>query len=56
MINTNLHQVQITEKGAAMAARPDQFIIVVAGGDAGYQSAFHPVFGDNWTVSRRIML
>jgi hypothetical protein len=49
-------QVQITEKGAAMAARPDQFMIVVAGGDAGYQSAFLPCFGDNWAVSRRIIL
>ena len=49
-------QTQITEKGAAMAARPDQFMIVVAGGDAGYHSALLPPFGDSFAVSRRIML
>ena len=48
-------QTQITEKGVSMAARPDQFAIVVAGGDAGHHMAYLPCFGDSMAVSRRII-
>lgn len=37
-----------------LAARPDQFEIVVAGGRGGYHDVFMPTFGDSWPVTKRL--
>ncbi len=47
-------QKQVTEKGVALAARPDQFMIVVGGGDGRIHSVFLPTYGDSFAVTRRI--
>jgi hypothetical protein len=47
-------QRQVTEKGVALAARPDQFLIVVGGGDGRIHSVFMPTYGDSFAVTRKI--
>lgn len=47
-------QRQVTEAGVALAARPDQFIILVGGGDGRIHSVFLPTYGDSFAVTRRI--
>jgi hypothetical protein len=47
-------QRQVTEKGVALAARPDQFIIVTGGGDGRIHSVFLPTYGDSFAVTKRI--
>lgn len=47
-------QRQVTDKGVALAARPDQFIIVAGGGDGRIHSVFLPTYGDSFAVTRRI--
>ena len=47
-------QSQVTDKGVALAARPDQFMIVVGGGDGRIHSVFLPSYGDSFAVTRRI--
>jgi hypothetical protein len=37
-----------------LAARPEQFDIVVSGGRGGLHTVFLPTFGDSWPVSREI--
>lgn len=49
-------QKQVTEKGVALAARPDQFLIVVGGGDGRIHSVFLPTYGDSFAVTRRIAM
>jgi hypothetical protein len=49
-------QRQVTEKGVALAARPDQFIIVCGGGDGRIHSVFLPTYGDSFAVTKRIEL
>ncbi|MFC1934233.1 hypothetical protein ACFLUK_01860 [Chloroflexota bacterium] len=49
-------QRQVTDKGVALAARPDQFLIIVGGGDGRIHSAFLPTFGDSFAVTRSIAL
>jgi hypothetical protein len=49
-------QRQVTEKGVALAARPDQFIIVAGGGDGRIHSVFLPTYGDSFAVTKRIDL
>ncbi len=45
---------QITENGVRHLARPEQLIIVVAGGDGRLHSAYCPTFGDSYVVTRPI--
>ena len=35
-----------------LAARPDQFLIAVAGGESGHHALYFCTFGLTWTVSR----
>ena len=49
-------QKQVTEKGVALAARPDQFMIVCGGGDGRIHSVFMPTYGDSFAVTRRIAI
>ena len=44
----------IDDRFVAIAARPDQFDIVVAGGGGGLHSVFVPTFGDSWPVVREV--
>lgn len=37
-----------------LASSPEQFMIVVVGGEGGLHSVFIPTFGDTWSVTRRI--
>jgi hypothetical protein len=39
-----------------LAARPDQFLIAVAGGESGHHAVYFCTFGLTWTVSRRFDL
>jgi hypothetical protein len=38
-----------------LAHRPDQFEVVVAGGEGGFCSVFLPTFGDSYTVTRTVL-
>lgn len=44
----------IAGRYVSVAARPEQFDIVVAGGSSGHHSVFLPTFGDSWPVTREI--
>ncbi len=48
-------QKQVTDMGVALAARPDQFIIVCGGGDGRIHSVFMPTYGDSFAVTRKIV-
>jgi hypothetical protein len=48
------NQKQVTQDGVALAARPDQFMIVVGGGDGRIHSVFMPTYGDSFAVTRKI--
>lgn len=39
-----------------LAARPDQFLVAVAGGESGHHAIYLCTFGLTWTVSRRFSL
>lgn len=49
-------QTQLTPKGVALTARPDQWMIIVAGGDGRINGAFMRPWGDSWAVTKRINL
>jgi hypothetical protein len=49
-------QTQVTDKGVSLFARPDQLLIVVAGGDGRLHSAYCPTFGQSYAVTRPIKL
>jgi hypothetical protein len=39
-----------------LAARPDQFLIAVAGGESGHHALYFCTFGLTWSVSKRFTL
>jgi len=45
---------QFSDKGVALAARPDQFMIYVSGGPGGLHTRFCDTFGDTWIVTKRL--
>lgn len=44
----------VDDRYVSVAARPEQFDLVVAGGSSGHHSVFLPTFGDSWPVVREI--
>ncbi len=47
-------QKQVTDKGVSLFARPDQILVVVAGGDGRIHSAYCPTWGDSWAITQTI--
>lgn len=48
--------VQVTDRGVKLLARPEQLLIIVAGGDGRLHSAYLPTFGDSQAVTKPIRL
>lgn len=51
---TNISTRVISQGMAHIASTPDQFMLVVVGGEGGLHSTFIPTFGDTWSVTRVI--